>query len=138
VCGYRLQANRPAPASSNPNGSGGLALGPAGANQPQQPRVAAGSPAPANKPVQQQQAKPPRPAMRNPARGDEMYLGQTLNNRFKIESKIGEGGFGAVYRGTQLATGRKVALKLLHPEMTNYEYLVARFRREGMVVFIMR
>jgi eukaryotic-like serine/threonine-protein kinase len=62
------------------------------------------------------------------------FLGTVLNNRFKIESKIGEGGFGAVYRGTQLATGRKVALKLLHPEMTKDKNLVARFRREGLVL----
>jgi serine/threonine protein kinase len=61
-----------------------------------------------------------------------------LNNRFKVESKIGEGGFGAVYRGLQLATGRKVALKLLHPDMTKDENLVARFRREGMVLCNLR
>jgi serine/threonine protein kinase len=70
--------------------------------------------------------------------GDEIYIGNVLNNRFKIESKIGEGGFGAVYRGVQLATGRKVALKLLHPEMTKDENLVARFRREGMVLCNLR
>jgi len=70
--------------------------------------------------------------------GDELYINQVLNNRFKVESKIGEGGFGAVYRGTQLATGRKVALKLLHPEMTKDENLVARFRREGMVLCNLR
>jgi eukaryotic-like serine/threonine-protein kinase len=62
------------------------------------------------------------------------FVGQVLNNRFKIESKIGEGGFGAVYRGVQLANGRKVALKLLHPEMTKDKNLVARFRREGLVL----
>ncbi|HEY4244329.1 MAG TPA: protein kinase [Kofleriaceae bacterium] len=71
-------------------------------------------------------------------KGDEIYINQVLNNRFKVESKIGEGGFGAVYRGTQLATGRKVALKLLHPEMTKDENLVARFRREGMVLCNLR
>ncbi len=70
--------------------------------------------------------------------GDDVYLGQVLNNRFKIESKIGEGGFGAVYRGVQLATGRKVALKLLHPDMTKDDNLVARFRREGMVLCNLR
>ncbi len=70
--------------------------------------------------------------------GDEIYIGSVLNNRFKVESKIGEGGFGAVYRGVQLATGRKVALKLLHPEMTKDENLVARFRREGMVLCNLR
>jgi eukaryotic-like serine/threonine-protein kinase len=81
----------------------------------------------------------PRPAPKQrPKIGDEIYINQVLNNRFKVESKIGEGGFGAVYRGVQLATGRKVALKLLHPEMTKDENLVARFRREGMVLCNLR
>jgi serine/threonine-protein kinase len=83
--------------------------------------------------------KPQRPgALVAQKKGDEIYINQVLNNRFKIESKIGEGGFGAVYRGVQLATGRKVALKLLHPEMTKDENLVARFRREGMVLCNLR
>jgi len=76
--------------------------------------------------------------MVKPRKGDDFYLNTVLNNRFKVESKIGEGGFGAVYRGVQLATGRKVALKLLHPEMTKDENLVARFRREGMVLCNLR
>src|SRR5207237_10313831 len=85
-----------------------------------------------------QQKAPVRAAKPRVHKGDEMYLGQVLNNRFKVESKIGEGGFGAVYRGVQLATGRKVALKLLHPDMTKDENLVARFRREGMVLCNLR
>jgi serine/threonine-protein kinase len=83
-----------------------------------------------------QKAPGSRPKIR--PKGDEIYINQVLNNRFKVESKIGEGGFGAVYRGVQLATGRKVALKLLHPEMTKDENLVARFRREGMVLCNLR
>ena len=79
----------------------------------------------------------PKPKPKPPV-GDEIYLNTVLNNRFKIETKIGEGGFGAVYRGVQLATGRKVALKLLHPEMTKDENLVSRFRREGMVLCNLR
>lgn len=71
---------------------------------------------------------------RSPTKPADPYIGQVLNNRFKIESKIGEGGFGAVYRGTQLGTTRKVALKLLHPEMTKDKNLVLRFRREGLVL----
>ncbi len=71
-------------------------------------------------------------------KADELYIDKVLNNRFKVEAKIGEGGFGAVYRGTQLATNRKVALKLLHPEMTKDENLVSRFRREGMVLCNLR
>ena len=117
VCGYRLQ-----PAAAKPAASNGVS-----------PPMAA-KPAPA-----QAQAQKPKPKpISRLSRGDEMYIGQTLNNRFKVESKIGEGGFGAVYRGTQLATSRKVALKLLHPEMTKDENLVARFRREGMVLCNLR
>src|SRR5437016_923201 len=86
VCGYRLQVTQPkaAPPRTTP--------------QPQGPG-SIGTP-----------VKSPRPAMAKPKpkSGDEIYLNQVLNNRFKIESKIGEGGFGAVYRGVQLATGRKV------------------------------
>src|ERR1051326_5412916 len=119
VCGYRLQANRPAPngprSNTPPSGQ------PAG--------IKAQGSSPAQKPGRAVKARP---------KGDEVYIGQVLNNRFKVESKIGEGGFGAVYRGVQLATGRKVALKLLHPEMTKDENLVARFRREGMVLCNLR
>lgn len=66
------------------------------------------------------------------------YIGEVLNKRFTIESKLGEGGFGAVYRGKQKGTGRKVALKLLHPDMTQDENLVERFRREGLVLCNLR
>jgi serine/threonine-protein kinase len=69
-----------------------------------------------------------------PSDPGDPYIGQTLNNRFKIESKLGEGGFGAVYRAVQEGIGRVVALKLLHPEMTRDGNLVARFRREGLVM----
>jgi serine/threonine-protein kinase len=118
-----LQANRPAPGAAG----GRVATPPSGTPQRPQAQPQAQS-APVKKPA-------PKPRV---MKGDEVYIGQTLNNRFKIESKIGEGGFGAVYRGVQLATGRKVALKLLHPEMTKDENLVARFRREGMVLCNLR
>ena len=48
-----------------------------------------------------------------------------------VEDKIGEGGFGAVFRGKQIATGREVALKILHPHNVSDETIVARFRREA-------
>ena len=136
VCGYRLQ---PARAAGPAGASAPAATGnprpqtpPAGA-----PRIGSAGGQLAAAPKLQQQA--PRPvAKARPKSADEIYINQVLNNRFKVESKIGEGGFGAVYRGVQLATGRKVALKLLHPEMTKDENLVARFRREGMVLCNLR
>ncbi len=130
VCGYRLQASRPPP-GGHAGAPGARAIG--GASQAPS-RV---STPPAG--TQQPRPRPSAPRLRPIARkGDDIYLEAVLNNRFKVESKIGEGGFGAVYRGVQLATGRKVALKLLHPEMTKDENLVARFRREGMVLCNLR
>ena len=114
---------RPASQSKGPGGEPAKILQPAVA-------PAAGAPAAQNKPASR--------SSKRPKTSDDVYLGQVLNNRFKVESKIGEGGFGAVYRGVQLATGRKVALKLLHPDMTKDDNLVARFRREGMVLCNLR
>jgi serine/threonine-protein kinase len=68
----------------------------------------------------------------------DIYIDQVLNGRFKVESKVGQGGLGEVYRGVQLATGRKVALKVLYPELTRDEDIVARFRREGRVLCNLR
>jgi tRNA A-37 threonylcarbamoyl transferase component Bud32 len=61
----------------------------------------------------------------------ESLVGRTLNGRFVVDKKIGEGGFGAVFRGRQLATGREVALKLLHPHNVSDSTVVARFKREA-------
>ncbi len=69
---------------------------------------------------------------------DDPFIGKTLNNRFHIESKIGEGGFGAVYRGTQKLTGRKVAIKVLHPDQSRDQHLLKRFQREGQVLCKLR
>jgi hypothetical protein len=73
----------------------------------------------------------PRPAIRGPAQPLENLIGRTLNHRYLVEDKIGEGGFGAVFRGKQIATGREVALKILHPHNVSDETIVARFRREA-------
>src|SRR5687767_5987342 len=129
VCGYRLQASRPAP---SPGPVSGQQLRPASS-----PVIAStNTPAAGSSAVKPQPSQPSQQQQRPRPRGtrDDIYIDAVLNNRFKVESKIGEGGFGAVYRGVQLATGRKVALKLLHPEMTKDENLIARFRREGLVL----
>jgi len=57
--------------------------------------------------------------------------GHTLNNRYLVEAKIGEGGFGAVYRAKQTQMGRTVALKVLHPRMAKDAQVLGRFKREA-------
>jgi len=49
----------------------------------------------------------------------------------EIESLLGEGGMGAVYRAKQKKLGRTVALKLLHADLSSDPAFVARFLREA-------
>src|SRR5205814_3996101 len=100
----------------------GPAAAPAAASRP--------APATAPRPAPTPHAGVP-PAIRAPAQPLENLLGRTLNHRYIVEDKIGEGGFGAVFRGKQIATGREVALKILHPHNVHDETIVARFRREA-------
>src|SRR5512141_2695643 len=61
----------------------------------------------------------------------DRLVGRTRNNRYLVKRKIGEGGFGAVFEGMQVATERPVALKVLHPQSLSDPTVVARFRREA-------
>lgn len=54
-----------------------------------------------------------------------------LNNTYYLESKIGEGGTGTIYRGVQIATNTNVAVKILHPQLVNNSNYLERFRREA-------
>lgn len=58
-------------------------------------------------------------------------IGQIINNTYRIEQKIGEGGMGAVYRGSDLILDRNVAIKSLRPELAQQPDLVSRFREEA-------
>jgi hypothetical protein len=50
---------------------------------------------------------------------------------FQIESELGAGGMGVVYRATQLALDRTVALKLITPDFASDEDFRERFKRES-------
>ena len=51
--------------------------------------------------------------------------------QYRIESLIGRGGMGAVYKGTQVVLDRPVAIKLLPAEIAADEQFIARFHREA-------
>ncbi len=61
-------------------------------------------------------------------------LGVEIDGRFRIDSILGAGGMGAVFRATQLSVQREVAIKILRPELTDREEFFARFFREARVV----
>ncbi len=50
---------------------------------------------------------------------------------YRVESLIGRGGMAAVYRAEDTRLGRKVALKLLAPELSTHEAFRQRFIRES-------
>jgi serine/threonine-protein kinase len=58
-------------------------------------------------------------------------IGTTLDDRYRLLEMIGDGGMGRVFRAEQLATGRTVALKLLHSELCGLTDVVQRFEREA-------
>ena len=69
---------------------------------------------------------PPRPAAR---RGDEL-VGRTLGD-FIVRERIGEGGYGAVYRAFQPLLGREAVVKVLHTALRRDEHATQRFLREA-------
>jgi DNA-binding beta-propeller fold protein YncE len=60
----------------------------------------------------------------------EISIGSVLAG-YRIEGLAGEGGMGRVYRATQIALNRKVAVKLIAPELATEPDFRARFTRES-------
>jgi serine/threonine-protein kinase len=61
----------------------------------------------------------------------------SLGTRFgpyKVESLLGAGGMGQVYRATDTALGRQVAIKVLPADVAHDSDRVARFRREAKIL----
>ncbi len=58
-------------------------------------------------------------------------LGTLVDNRYRIEKLIGEGGMGLVYAVTHIAIGKKLAMKVLRGEMARDPDVVQRFVQEA-------
>ena len=59
--------------------------------------------------------------------------GQTLDGRFRIVRKVGEGGMAHVYHAHDLVVDRAVAVKVLSPRLMNDATSAARLRREAQL-----
>jgi hypothetical protein len=64
------------------------------------------------------------------ALGISVQPGQLVAGRYRIEEAVGRGGFGAVFRATEVKLDRSVALKILLPSVVTSPQAVERFRRE--------
>jgi serine/threonine protein kinase len=62
--------------------------------------------------------------------GEGLYQGVVIAERYRLDTKLGEGGMGIVWEATHLVTRRSVALKFLKPEGPDPENARARFLRE--------
>lgn len=59
------------------------------------------------------------------------FVGSVLDGQYQIESLLGRGGMGAVYRARHILLGDRVAIKMLPPEMRSNAEWLRRFQREG-------
>ncbi len=64
-------------------------------------------------------------------KGDDLLVGELISGRYRLESCLGEGGMGQVYRAEHVLMEKTVAIKVLHPDMTARDEVVARFQREA-------
>jgi serine/threonine protein kinase len=58
-------------------------------------------------------------------------VGATLKSKWRLESLVGVGGMAAVYSATHLNNGKKVAIKMLHAELSIDPEVRDRFLKEG-------
>src|SRR5262245_11050361 len=63
----------------------------------------------------------------------QTMVGEILGH-YRIESKIGEGGMGVVYRATDTKLGRQVAIKVLPEKFASDPDRLARFQREARML----
>jgi serine/threonine-protein kinase len=57
--------------------------------------------------------------------------GSLIAGRYRLDSRIGEGGLATVYKGLDITLERPVAVKILRPDMATNADALMRFRREA-------
>lgn len=68
----------------------------------------------------------------------EELIGKVLDGRYRIDSVLGYGGMGMVFRGVQTSMQRPVALKTLHPQFALAPAFFERFKREAEIASRLR
>ena len=78
-----------------------------------------GSPLPSNSAAKEVEADP--------------LLGTTIDGRYAIEARLGEGGMGVVYKARHVLIDKPVAIKMLRAEVASQPDVVKRFLLEAQL-----
>ena len=65
------------------------------------------------------------------AHRQQSMIGRTIDRKYRLDTLIGFGGMGEVYRATRLLIGDQVAIKILHSAHVSDPQAGERFRREA-------
>ena len=61
-----------------------------------------------------------------------LQVGQVLDGKYRVDYLVGQGGMAAVWAGTNVRTGKHVALKVLLPSLSAIAGVDTLFQREGL------
>ncbi|MHB1354901.1 MAG: protein kinase domain-containing protein [Anaerolineae bacterium] len=67
----------------------------------------------------------------------EDLVGKILDNAYRVDKLLGEGGMGAVYKGHDVALDRDVAIKVMHPHVARQEGFRERFLQEARAIAVL-
>ncbi|MBP9114664.1 MAG: serine/threonine protein kinase, partial [Polyangiaceae bacterium] len=66
------------------------------------------------------------------------WIGRVIGDRYRVEKRIGDGSSGTVYLAEHVTLNEKVAVKILHPSLSQSPELLQRFEREAKAAAKMR
>ena len=64
--------------------------------------------------------------------GADALIGEMIDGRYRVDTLLGVGGMGTVFKCHHVSLDRDVAVKLLHPQLLENEQISARFDREAV------
>ena len=103
-------------------------------HEPAVPPASHAAPRVVHRVVPRPPAAPAAPPLRRgtpPVANQASLAGTTLDGRYHVSKKIGEGGMSFVYLADDATTGERVAIKILAPKLATDPTAMARLRREA-------
>jgi serine/threonine protein kinase len=73
-----------------------------------------------------------RPQTRSSVPPGQIGAGVVIDQKYRLISILGQGGFGTVYRALHVQLDKEVAVKVLHPDYLQSPAVVQRFKQEGV------